>query len=935
MKRTIISALSAVLSVSALLMTGCVREELPDNRDTDYGYLQFKLYKESSYESVLTKAITRADGNTDAEKSQLDSLFEAGKISVSLVDGSNQSISQTLTLSSSDAHSAEFGLRSSKFRLLKGDYQLRSYILYDNMDNVIYRQVVNETVSISPGGLEVYDLTADVRPRGMIRFSLVKDMSGFRQDPDNPQLEDDALNSPIQRVSQRPDEYSLDEVAFMDIVLQDAQNAAASGRRSFTMIPVSFSVHFDGDETYTGEEGVTGTQTSSSVADSVVYAPAGQYKIYSYSLYDEDENLLEFQDYSLSYQDQESVIVVEDNKLTEGENAEIPVTLVEADAYIQDNYALYLLWKALDGPNWSYEGQTYNNGANWNFDKDIDLWCDQPGVQIHPNGRIASIDLSGFGIKGEVPAAIGQFDELVELSFGNHNETNQYVDAYEDDLPYPVDGTDEEKAQWRERRSKQFAAMVRRPEQMSPVCALALKLHGETSPAATMYDAMTTKQISRMAAGTLYPSDYQLKPYDMNHGKLTNGLTKIHENIGRLTRLESLTIANSPIEAEGIPSDALANLSSVTELVIYNCPNLKTLPAGFARMGGIIQANISNNGFTSEGANAALKALAEGAAEDVLQILYFRENHLTEFPEEIGRMGRLGMLDLSMNDISGTLPDLSANTGFTPEELYFDDNSITGFEGDAFCSLADLDAFSISYNKLTRFPNIFTSDKNAYVMSSINVAHNEITTMAPETGAFNGFRSKALTLSGNPIKTYPKEIAESNSYVEQIVMQQCGLTEFPEGCLKSDYSMSITTLDLQYNNLSDLPDDFTRENVPSLYGLDLTSNAFSKFPFEPLYIMNLTAFSIRGQRDANGDRCLSQWPTNIGTNTGLRGFYIGSNNLGVIDDSISFLIFYLDISDNPNITFDASDICSYWQAGAYTLYYDQSQEIIGCDAMLD
>ena len=67
----------------------------------------------------------------------------------------------------------------------------------------------------------------------------------------------------------------------------------------------------------------------------------------------------------------------------------------------------------------------------------------------------------------------------------------------------------------------------------------------------------------------------------------------------------------------------------------------------------------------------------------------------------------------------------------------------------------------------------------------------------------------------------------------------------------------------------------------------------------------------------------------------LTPVYIGSNDLRLINDDISYPIFYLDISDNPNIIFDATDVCSAWQAGQYFLYYDRTQDIIGCDAMLD
>ena len=99
--------------------------------------------------------------------------------------------------------------------------------------------------------------------------------------------------------------------------------------------------------------------------------------------------------------------------------------------------------------------------------------------------------------------------------------------------------------------------------------------------------------------------------------------------------------------------------------------------------------------------------------------------------------------------------------------------------------------------------------------------------------------------------------------------------------------------------------------------------------------MTLTVYAVRGQRDANGNRCLKEWPTGIYKHTGLRGLFVGSNDLRKIDDTISYLIYNLDISDNPNITFDASDICYYWQAGAYNLIYDKTQNIINCPEMLE
>ena len=121
--------------------------------------------------------------------------------------------------------------------------------------------------------------------------------------------------------------------------------------------------------------------------------------------------------------------------------------------------------------------------------------------------------------------------------------------------------------------------------------------------------------------------------------------------------------------------------------------------------------------------------------------------------------------------------------------------------------------------------------------------------------------------------------------------------------------------------------------MPYFYGIDLSFNRFAKFPFEPLDSGYLTVFGIRSQRDANGNRCLSEWPTGIYNHKGLRGFYIGSNDLRKIDDTISTLCYYLDISDNPNIVFDASDICSAYKNGQFFLIYDKTQDIRNCEIM--
>ena len=68
--------------------------------------------------------------------------------------------------------------------------------------------------------------------------------------------------------------------------------------------------------------------------------------------------------------------------------------------------------------------------------------------------------------------------------------------------------------------------------------------------------------------------------------------------------------------------------------------------------------------------------------------------------------------------------------------------------------------------------------------------------------------------------------------------------------------------------------------------------------------------------------------------TGLRAMYLGSNDIGKVDDELSNLIYILDVADNPNLVLDISGICYYIQQGVFFLMYDKTQDIRGCDVIM-
>lgn len=869
------------LALVAFGLMGCSEDKPIDNREPNYGYVQFRLFKAASY-----------DEGSRAVRPTLDYLSEAYKVKVTLAYGET-TLAQTINLSTSDAESAEFGLRSDKLKLLTGRYDVVTFSLYDATDELIYNGApAGEcSVEVREGGLEVVDLTVNVTPRGAVRFSLTKDLSSLEGT----------------RAAER--EYTFDEIRRASITVQ---NKMSNVRTSFDKLQCKFSVHFDESD---AEE--DGYQTSSIVCDTTLSLTAGDYRVVSLVAYDASGMVLEVlgnvegADFSVA-----------DNRTTE---SAIPVALHATDEYIKDYYALREIWESLNGKSWYYVGENFPTGSNWDFNKDPDLWGDQPGVELHSNGRVARLDLSDFAFSGDMSPAIGQLTELVELYLGNHNDVNLLT--YD---PTANEVSLSERRRNRMEHHKEYLSMIHTPTQLSEPCARALAEKGLSIPATSLYADKNEGDIFDLKTG----EQRQINLYDTNHGTLNNGLRSLPAEIGRLKKLEIFYVANSEIET--LPAE-MAELVSCTDLEIYNCPKMTRFPLSIAQMPELVSINISNNAqWSAEEIYAGLDALAKGPSREKIQILYARQNILEELPASFSQMEKIGLLDLAFNKISKIHP---LGKGVAPVQLYLDNNLIEELPRDEegyFCGYDDIETFSVRFNRLKKVPNIFSSDSR-FTMVSVDFSGNLIDGFeGEEDGTYKGVKVNTLTLASNPRLTkYPTALAKSNSTVEYVILRACNVDEIPAGSFTYDNSIFLQSLDLSYNNLTDLSREFHAGNMPYFYGLDLSFNNFSEFPYEPLDCAGLTVFAVRSQRNEKGERCLREWPTGIYQHTGLRGLYLGSNDLRKIDDTISTLCYYLDISDNPNIVFDASDICYAWQTGAYILIYDKWQNITNCDPMLE
>ena len=866
--------------LAALLTMGLAACSEDDDKAPlqQYGYAQFKVVKEAS--------LSRAAGS-------LDRLADAHKVKVVMqYDGST--ISQTLVLGAYNAENAEFGLRSEKIELMEGEYTIIGYYIYGKLDEVLLSGTVEDnTFNVEAGGLTVKVLPVDVIARGMASFRLVKRL-------------------PETRAS----EYEAYPFANIRVVDINIKNTFTKEVTSIKKVPVTYTEDFrDGSSDEALYPGMN-TLTAYGVCDTVVWLKAGTYEVSSYVTYSDKKGktILE-----VATVDEPTSFTVCDN--VETKDVEVPVSVSETAEYLKDYIALRDIWEALDGPNWSYAGQELAPGSNWNFNSDIDMWGYQPGVQLHANGRVATISLSGMGAKGVVPDAIGQLTEMVIFSLGTHSDI---VGSHLFENVSPT-MSEEQKVAMRYDYEKQFLERDFR---------LGLS-------------ADWIKTIEADATAEPIVKGISLK--HIQFGDLTNAITGISRAMMRLRNLEQFYIANSPITYEEFFRDikpespfyegrdtlSWSNMTALTDLEIYNCRNLTALPVEMlSQLPELIQLNVAcNKGISGEQLKADWEAIIDGAPCATLQILYMGYNNLVEFPshERLKKMVKLGMLDCASNQIEKLHP---FGKDIQLAKIYLDNNKITEIpstEDGYFCGYAQLESFTCSNNRLKLFPDIFNA-KSVYVVPSIDFSYNQIEGF--ENGEnFRGVNVSEVNLSNNRLETFPGILFKKNSPLTYLILAGNGMKKIPDGSMKGDKAYMLEAIDLSYNHLSELSDDFYAVRLPYLMGIDLSYNRFERFPTAPLSISTLQRFIIRHQRDADGNRCLREWPTGIYRCPSLAFLLLGSNDLRKIEDTLSPYIYYFEIADNPNISIDVSSLCAYIEAGIFMLIYDKTQDIRGCEAL--
>ena len=856
--------------------------------DGTYGYVQFKLSKKVSSRATRAAALDK-----------LEKLDDAKKIKV-VMEHNGTTVSQTLVLNSYNAENAEYGLSSEKLQLASGTYTIIGFYLYDAVDEELLASSAGETFTVVGGGMTVQDLTVQTVERGKVKFNLVKEWEKTR-----------AANQ----------EYLFSNIRLVDISVTNLFT-----RETVTFPNVKVTYEEDSKENQNPDNADDKyMDIGKAYCDSTVWLPAGTYQVTSYTTYGKTGAV------KTKYETQPvkgEAFVVEDNQLND--SAKVPILLSKTAEYIKDYEALKAIWESLDGNDWNFYGDATFKGANWNFNKELDMWGDQPGVTLNSNGRVTGLVLAGFGAKGIVPDAIGQLTELQVLNLGSHDEkigANIFTDYDANNL------TAAKKKEMRHDYENKF-----------------LKYDPRAFMSEMIIESVNSDKNLKHGM-TRIKKDSRINLKDAQIGTMTNQITGVSKAIYRLTKLQQFYIGNSPVTsgevcakfynaddatygkfASEFTDAAWDNMTNLTDMELYNCPKITRLPEFYYGLPAMQALNLARcKGISAAQLRDDWERLATEKTGKTLQILYLSYNNLEEFPSSssLSKMTNLGLLDLAYNNIKKVHP---FGKEITLSSLYLNNNQIEEIPADLCGFTDDVETLTFAHNKLKKIPNIFDAS-SVRVMGSVDFSYNDITGVDTSNGTYKGINASTVSLSYNKIEKFPSELFTAGSPITSIDLSGNQMRTIPKGSIKGKNAYLLQVIDLRFNKLTSLSDDFRSTTLPYITNMDVSYNCFSEVPTQPLNSANLRAFAINHQRDANDNRCLRTWPTGITQCPSLIQFQIGSNDIRKVEEKLTYHLYIVNIKDNPNISIDVTSVCPYIKAGAYRLFYDKTQDIRGCDAL--
>jgi Leucine-rich repeat (LRR) protein len=407
------------------------------------------------------------------------------------------------------------------------------------------------------------------------------------------------------------------------------------------------------------------------------------------------------------------------------------ISPLSAQVVSQDSLALVALYDSTNGDSW-------NTNTNWKTGP-VATWH---GV-IVSGDRVTQIILPGNGLIGQLPAAIGDLDELGVLILNNN--------AIGDTLPSQLGNANS--LSLLSLFGNNFSGKI--PSSLGDLSNLT-KLY--------LYDNAFTDTIPGQLGNLSLLQELDLSGNQLqgmipaslgNFSSLrilrlqeNNLFGNIPDEFGRLSAIDIMDVSHNQLTGN-IP-DSLANIGSISTLNLSSNQLEGSIPETIGNMSGIGEFILSNNQLTG--------TIPIALSNTHIQSLVLANNQLTgPIPGELGNIPNLTQLYLQNNQLQGTIP----MNLFNAENLFIVDlsqNQISDTLAVEWTQLPLLDRLYLDHNQF--YGSIPAEFGSALQIRRLHLNNNQLEGEIPVEFADNN-RLYELYLNDNKLEDMP-DMSDNN-----------------------------------------------------------------------------------------------------------------------------------------------------------------------------
>ncbi len=337
---------------------------------------------------------------------------------------------------------------------------------------------------------------------------------------------------------------------------------------------------------------------------------------------------------------------------------------------------------------------------------------------------------------------------------------------------------------------------------------------------------------------TLDLSSKVIKVLPEELGKLTkleslsldnNQLSALPESVGKLTKLESLSLNNNQLSA--LP-ESVGKLTKLESLSLDN-NQLSALPESVGKLNKLQHLYLNNN---------QLSALPESVGKlTKLESLYLNNNQLSALPESVGKLNKLESLQIDNNQLN-ILPEFIGKLT-NLRTLYVDTHllsalpifieKLTNLEGLSLIGY-QLNILPEFIGKLTKLKDLYLNDNQLSALpifiekltnlENLYLDNNQLRALPEFVGKLT--KLKSLSIDNNQLSALPESIGKLNK-LQHLYLNNNQLSALPESVGKLN---KLESLYLNNNQLSALPESVGK--LTNLFSLYLTDNPLKSPPLE-------------------------------------------------------------------------------------------------------